>query len=155
VAGACAARRAGAVERIPHTSPRPQPRRIRAAAALLRRRGRLLAVQRSGEGLLGGLWELPGVALRARERPERALGQALRASVGLEVERFEAAGQVQHAFTHRRLQLHVFRGEAAPGRVRLSGYRAHRWVTSEHFRALPQARATHKALALALGERPS
>jgi A/G-specific adenine glycosylase len=150
VAAACRARRTGEEEAIPRPRRRPAPRRVRAVAALVVRRGRVLAVRRAETGLLGGLWELPGSEIGARERPERVLGPALAAATGLAVRGVEPLGVVTHLFTHRRVETHVFRASAAAGRVRLAGWAAHRGVAPAELRALAQGRATRKAIELAL-----
>jgi len=144
----CAARAAGDPETLPIKSKAKPPRRIEAAAGLLVRRGRALAVRRPPEGLLGGLWELPGGELGPKEPPEAGLRRSLVERVGLRVTSAERLGAVDHVFTHRRLRLHVFRCEPPEGRVRLSGFDAHRWVAPAALGELPQGKATKKALAL-------
>ena len=70
---------------------------------------------------------------------------------GLEVVVLEAerVGAVEHLFTHRRLELEVFRARIAPsGRVRRSDYIAHRWVAPDALLDLAHAGATRKALTL-------
>jgi A/G-specific adenine glycosylase len=150
VASACRARREGALDSIPRPRRRPAPRRVRAVAALVARRGRVLAVRRAASGLFGGLWELPGSEIGARERPDRALGPALARATGLALKDIEALGVVTHLLTHRSVETHVFRARVASGRVRLTGYAAHRWVTPEALSALPQGRAARRAIGLAL-----
>jgi A/G-specific adenine glycosylase len=149
----CRAAAAGDAESLPCKAPRRAPTRVRAAAALLFRRGRALAVRRPERGLLGGLWELPGAELAGRARPERAVRTALEAALGLSIEELERVGSVEHVFTHRRLELLVFRGRPGPGRVRLEGYTAHRWVAPAGLGGLPHGRPTRKALKLALAGR--
>ncbi len=144
----CAARRAGDPEALPVVRRRSEPRRIRAAAAWVTRRGRALAVRRPSGGLLGGLWELPGGEIRRGESPTRALRRALRDCAGLALRRVEPVGVVEHLFTHRRLHLHVFRGEAAAGRVRRRGIERHLWLPAGELAALPQSAMTRKALHL-------
>jgi A/G-specific adenine glycosylase len=146
----CQAARAGDPETIPRKTRRPEPRLLRAGAALLLRRGRALAVRRPAGGLLGGLWELPGTELEGTRRPERAVASALEAAIGLRVGKLEQLGQVDHLFTHRRLELLVFRGIPGAGRLRLDGYTEHRWVSPPRLGGLPHGRATRKALELAL-----
>jgi len=148
VRASCAALRTGDPESLPVGSRKPAVRDVVAAAAIVARRDRTLAVRRPEEGLLGGLWDLPGGDLAARERPADGLRRALRERVGLEVGALERLGCVEHVFTHRRLRLHVYRCEAAPGRVRLDGFDAHRWVGQAALRALPAGNLTRKALAL-------
>jgi A/G-specific adenine glycosylase len=121
---------------------------VEAVAALLVRRGRALAVRRPPSGLLGGLWELPGGDLHPGEAPGAGLRRLLRERVGLQALRPRAAGLVEHAFTHRRLRLHLYRCDTRPGRVHLAGFDAHRWLVPAALRRLPHGAVTRKALAL-------
>jgi A/G-specific adenine glycosylase len=145
----CGARAAGDPEALPVKRPKAPPRRAFAVCAWVVRRGRALAVRRPPEGLLGGLWELPGGELEAREAPEEGLARTLRERVGLVVKRAEPLGRVEHVFTHRRLSLEVYRAEVAPGPVRRSGFDAHRWLAPRRLGELPTSAVANKALALA------
>jgi len=143
----CAAHAQGRAESLP-VKARPAPaRRLEAVAGFLVRHDRVLAVQRPQRGLLGGLWELPGGELRGGETPDRALARALREGVGLGIRAPEPLGAIEHAFTHRLLRLHIFRGSAGAGRVRRAGWEAHRWVSAAGLAAMPLGGPTRKALA--------
>ncbi len=146
----CAAVRAGDAESLPVRVRKPPSKKIEAVAALIVRRGRVLAVRRPPRGLLGGLWELPGGELAPRERPEAGLRRALLERTGLAIASAERRGAVKHVFTHRSLRLHVFRCDTPKGRVRLVDFDAHRWLPVEALGDLPLASVTRKALALAL-----
>jgi len=146
VAHGCAARRSGDPEALPVRGARRAPRAVEAVAALLVRRGLALAVRRPPHGLLGGLWELPGGDLRPGEAPDAGLRRLLRERVGLRALRPRAEGCVLHAFTHRRLRLHLYRCDTGSGRVRLAGFDAHRWLAPEALRRLPHGAVTRKAL---------
>ena len=148
----CDAYRAGDAARLPRMARRPAPRALEAVAALLVRRGRALAVRRPPRGLLGGLWELPGGDLGAREGPARGLRRALRERVGLAAAGLRRVGAVEHAFSHRRLRLHVYRSADVAGRVRLDGFDAHRWLSPSRLAELPHGAPTAKALRLVLGD---
>jgi hypothetical protein len=54
---------------------------------------------------------------------------------------------IGHAFTHRRLRVHLYRCDTRPGRVRLVGFDAHRWLAPEALERLPHGAVTRKALA--------
>jgi A/G-specific adenine glycosylase len=144
----CDAHRAGDAEQLPLKAARGKPRRVEGVVAWVVRGGRALAVRRPERGLLGGLWDLPGGDLRARERPAAGVGRALAERVGLAPESLRRVGAVEHVFTHRALRLHVFAGEVGAGRVRRDGYDAHRWVGVGSFDALPHAAVTAKTLDL-------
>jgi len=145
----CRARLAGNPEALPRKRPKAKPRKLAAVAALFERTGKLLAVRRPPEGLLGGLWELPGGALQPGETPEEGLARALREGVGLEPKEARACGEVKHVFTHRVLRLHVFRAAAPAGRVRRAGFDAHRWLHRAGLEALPLSALARKAVARA------
>jgi A/G-specific adenine glycosylase len=144
----CDAHAAGDAASLPRKPARPKARRVEGVAAWIERRGRVLAVRRPQEGLLGGLWELPGGLLDTGEAPEAGLHRRLREALGLAVESAQRLGSVEHLFTHRRLELHVFRCEGVSGRVRRSGFDAHRWMAPDAVRGLGHGAPTRKALAL-------
>jgi len=144
----CDAQRAGDAAALPVQTKKPPVKSVAAAAAWLPRRGKVLAVRRPPQGLLGGMWELPGGELEAREEPAAGLHRALRERVGLRVRSAEYVGRVDHLFTHRRLRLHLFRCDAPEGRTRLAGFDAHRWLSPKALATLPHAATMRKALAL-------
>ena len=126
---------------------------VEAAAALVVRGGRALAVRRPPRGLMGGLWELPGDDLTPRETPARGLRRALRERVGLDVGPLRKAGSVEHVFSHRRLRLHVYRCEAQGGRVRLAGPDAHRWLAASRLAGQLERYSENSTVSL-LGDDP-
>ncbi len=150
----CVARAQGRAEALPVRSRPARVRRVEAVAGYLDRHDRVLAVQRPHRGLLGGLWELPGGELRDGEAPDRALARALREGVGLGVSAAEPLGVIEHAFTHRLLRLHVYRARPGAGRVRRTGWDAHRWVSRTALAALPLGGPTRKALARVQAAQP-
>jgi A/G-specific adenine glycosylase len=146
----CDAHAAGDAESLPVRAPKRAPKPVHAVAALVLRRGKVLAVQRPAKGLLGGLWELPGGEIGARERGPAVLARVLRERTGLEIGAVALAGRFDWAFTHRALRTTVYRCEAVAGRVRLDGWDRHRWVTAAAFAALPLGSVSKRALDLAL-----
>jgi A/G-specific adenine glycosylase len=144
----CAARRAGDAEELPRKSPKTPARNVRAVALWLERSGRALAVRREPGGLLGGLWELPGEDLGEDESLAGALERLLAQRLGVAARQLRSAGSVKHIFSHRRLTLHIYRAQAARGRIRCSGFAQHRWLSAAGFRELPSATLTRKALRL-------
>ncbi len=101
----CEARRAGRERGIPPPRRRPAPALLRVACAALWRDGRLLLVRRASRGLLGGLWELPGVTLHGADPARAAVRRALRRDLGLEASVGRELAAVERQLTHRRLQL--------------------------------------------------
>lgn len=144
----CAGLAAGDPESLPRKTPKPKPRRVAAVGGWIERRGKVLAVRRPDEGLLGGLWELPGGDLAAKESPAAGLARTVADRVGLRVTARHAVGEVEHLFTHLRLRLHVFRCDTPEGRIRLDGFDAFRWVAPRALSELPHGALMRKALAM-------
>jgi A/G-specific adenine glycosylase len=80
------------------------------AAAVIIDRGRVLLAQRPSKGLLGGMWEFPNARVNAD--PAKELTKVLNAAYSLRVKRNEALGIIQHAYTHFKVTVHVFRCES-------------------------------------------
>ena len=127
----CLALRRGTVEERPSRKRRPPPPRRVEVAALLRRDGRILALRRPSNGLLGGLWDFPAVALpapTASVSPAATLTAALRQDLGLRCRVGEEVRVLRHVFSHFRLRLAVHRASWRSGEV--TGSRVHRWLAA-------------------------
>jgi A/G-specific adenine glycosylase len=148
----CQARRLG----VQHERPLPRPRaplpQRQAAAAVVRKNGRVLLIQRPPEKLLGSLWAFPQSPSHAR-RPAADLQRALRNEWGLKIEvGAELATQVQ-TFSHYRLTLRVFdcrwTGGSAAGADR-------KWVRPSALDRYPMGKADRQiARGLQAPERPA
>jgi len=79
------------------------------AAGVIIKGGKVLLAQRPVTGLLGGMWEFPNA--RVEQDPAKELVKVLRAAYNLKVQRKEAVGVVQHAYTHFKVTVHAFRCE--------------------------------------------
>ena len=110
---ACDAAARGDAEELPIKAAKKPPLPFEAVAAWVVRRGRVLAARRPDEGLMAGMWELPGGGPPRRRDPEAGLRRTLRERFALDAKASEAIGEVTHVFSHRRLRLHVFRCDSA------------------------------------------
>lgn len=100
----CAAASLGRPTEFPKRAKKPErPWRRGAALALFDARGRVLLERRPEKGLLGGMLGLPGTTWEAAA-PDVGAWSALATP----------AGRITHVFTHFRLDLEVFVGEATP-----------------------------------------
>ncbi len=135
-------------ERFPLKAARKRPTRVRAVAGLLvdPARGLLLA-RRPEDGLLGGLWEVPGGDWPERVSAAAALRQLWTERIGVSVKVGEVLGEVEHIFTHRKLRLVVHEITEVRGEPQARGYPEVRWVSSETVTRLPLSRLTQKVLA--------
>ena len=143
LAPACHARRTNTQAKFPRRPARKTVPTRHACAVLIRRRGRLLLVQRREQGLLGGFWELPG-GETPRKPDARAAAAAVRRQTGLSVSDLSDQGEIIHVFSHFRLHLSLFAAGRCAGRLR-SHARA-RWVTNAELARLPVSTAHRRAL---------
>jgi len=145
----CDAHARGDAEALPIKKAKAKPRSMRAVAAWIERDGRILAARRPEEGLMAGLWELPGGVIEAKDEAKERVRDVLRSTIGLDLRLASSVGHIEHVFTHRRLRLEVFRCRADKGdRVKRQGYTAHRWIAPDRFLDLAHAGPTRKAMAL-------
>ena len=127
----CLAKGRGTAAERPVRRRRPQPPTRSWAAAVVERGGSLLIVRRLPEGLLGGLWELPGGEVAANEGSEDALRRHLRDGLGMEVQVRGEIAVVRHAYTHFRVTVQVRACEAEGQPHPNAGWDGHHWLAPE------------------------
>ncbi len=90
-----------------------EPReRLRVAAAVVWRGGRLLMTRRPPGGPLGGMWEFPGGKLEPGETPEAALARELSEELGVGATPGEVVSVERHDYAHGlSVELHFVRCE--------------------------------------------
>ena len=108
----CKAHENGTQQLRPVLKPKKKTPHYVHAAGVIIYRGRALLVQRPPDGLLGGMWEFPNGRVAAD--PAKELTNVLNAAYRLKVKRKEALGTIQHAYTHFKVTVHVFRCDCAP-----------------------------------------
>ena len=107
----CKSREYGTQDTCPVLKPKKKVPHYIHAAAVIVQRGRVLLAQRPSKGLLGGMWEFPNA--RVESDAEEELTKTINTAYKLRVKRKAALGIVQHAYTHFKVTVHVFRCEAA------------------------------------------
>lgn len=104
----CQAYAAGVAERLPiRRARRPIPV-VDAVVAVICRNSRYLLVRRPVDGLLGGLWTLPGREVLDGQSQVEVLRTHLRQNLGVAVAVGTQLAVIQHEFSHRRLRLHAY-----------------------------------------------
>lgn len=116
------------------------------AVAAILKRGRILIGRRRPEGLLGGLWELPGGKIHPGESAPAAAVREVREELGIEVRALRELVTVRHAYSHFRVTIHAFACRHVAGRARPIGCDKCRWVGLADLGPYPFPAATLKIL---------
>jgi A/G-specific adenine glycosylase len=109
--GLCQARDLGIEGEIPRRRVKKAVPTVSQIALLIGCNGKLLVRRRPLEGMLGGLWEFPSGAVPDGRTPDQTAAALLR-DLGF-CGAPEAAGGVAHAYSHFKLDLHLFRAAAS------------------------------------------
>jgi len=141
----CRGLASGIAETLPRKKKKAPPTPIAGVCGALTREGGLLIVRRPPEGLLAGMWELPGVTLRDGEGPREGLHRAFGGRLGLTLTGGEPVGGITHVFTHRRLSMSVWRVEVTgePAGAELPEWR---WVAAAELESLGLSKLMRKCL---------
>ena len=108
-AALCQGRAQGIAETLPRKSPKAaSPQRYGAAFWMVRKDGVVFLQRRPARGLLGGMMEVPSTPWRGKAWSEAAALAAAPAKARWRL----APGAVTHTFTHFRLELKVYVGDA-------------------------------------------
>lgn len=142
----CQARAADQAAQYPRRIARRTTPKYHIAVGVVIKNDRLLITQRDPDGLLGGLWEFPGGKIKKGESAKGAVVREIREEVNLAVIVEERLTQVNHAYTHFKIQMDVFICRFVDGRVRLKGPVDFRWVTAAGIKRFPLPKANHKFL---------
>ncbi len=129
---------------LPRRKQRKPTPQVQVAVGVVADRGKVLITRRPEDGLLGGLWEFPGGKIEPPESPREACKRELREETGLEVAVGKQMATIEHAYTHFKVQLHVFRCERTGGDVVLDGPTDYRWVGPEELDNFAFPKANHK-----------
>ncbi len=153
--GCCLAHHRGEVSRLPRRTTRKRPPRRRRVVGVIAFRGRLLLELRPPQGLLGGLWELPGLYLDDREGEEAGLGRLLarldpEGALGVRCLPPDRRVRVEQVYTHFHESITAFRCKAVrgtpPRTVHRRRGRPPRWVHPNHLGRYPLTGAARKVL---------
>ena len=142
----CRAAIRGRAHRRVNTGRAKTPPHYDVAVGVILKRGRILIGRRRPEGLLGGLWELPGGKILPGESPAAAVVREVREELGIDVRPVRELPTVDHAYSHFRVTIHPLVCEHVAGRPRPIGPDACRWVAIAALDPYPFPAATIRIL---------
>jgi len=144
----CRAHAAGTVNDRPVRKAKPATPHHDVVIAALRKNGRYLLGNRPQNGLLGGLWEFPGGKVKPGEAHPAALRRELREELGIRIAVGDCITTVDHAYSHFRVSLHVYRCTLQSGTPKAKAHTELKWVAPKNFASLAFPKANHKFLDL-------
>ncbi|XVJ50673.1 MAG: A/G-specific adenine glycosylase [Vampirovibrio sp.] len=145
----CRAFQEGRVETLPvKIAPKAVPYKHIGVAILQNEAGAYFIQQRPKTGLLANLWEFPGGKQEARESIEATIQRELKEELNIEVSVGLHALDIDHAYTHLKVTLHVFHVHLnmPPRQLELNAAQAFRWASLAEMEALPFPKANHAIL---------
>jgi A/G-specific adenine glycosylase len=144
----CQARAAGTQHQRPVRRAKKAVPHYEIVIAAIRKNGRYLVGKRPASGLLGGLWEFPGGKVHSGETHECALRRAAIEEIGVEVKVGGLVASVNHAYSHFRVTVNVYRCEALSGTPKARTHTELKWVAPSQFDRYAFPKVNHKFLAL-------
>lgn len=137
----CIAANTGRVDELPVKSSRKPIPHHRIAVAYLEQDGAICVVQRPEDGMLGGLWELPGGRCEEGETLSDGVSRQVERTTGLAIIPGEQRGTIRHGFSHFTIEVHIFDAKVTGGRP-ANGT----WLPREKLHSVPFSRVTMKIL---------
>jgi A/G-specific adenine glycosylase len=113
--------------------------------AVVRRRGKILLRRRSADGILAGLWELPGGEIGGHKSARACLRNHLGA-LNSKLKFRLRIGELRHGITNRRIRAPVFLFDVRPETDFQLPEFHWRWVSPDSLRSYPASSMTLKAL---------
>jgi A/G-specific adenine glycosylase len=139
----CQAHQKGLQDELPMKPVRKEIPHYDYIATVIQRGNRVLIRKRPEKGLLGGLWEFPGGRVEQKDHFNEVMQNEVKQKVVLTPRWF----YIQHAFTHFKMTLHLFRGSIEKARVSVP----FKWVTVNQLADYPFS-AAHQKIVLKLQE---
>jgi A/G-specific adenine glycosylase len=127
VADFCEAHRLGIQDTIPRIRAKRPVKRIRIAALVLERKGKILLTSSGRIRYIPGKWGLPVRTLAKGEKPEEVAAFMCRKMLG-ETVRLEAYTPVRHSIADRRIVCYGFGGETGSTALHFPASGAFHWI---------------------------
>ena len=147
LASRCVAHAEGTAGELPELPKRTATIAVPRAAALVWRRGKVLAIQvPDSAARWAGMWQFPNADVTRSETAAATAARAVHEAVGLRVTPRDKVLTVRHSVTHHRITLDVYRCETVGGTAKALGCGAVEWVAPEKLESLAMP-AAHRQIA--------
>jgi A/G-specific adenine glycosylase len=144
----CSAYRQNLQSELPMSESRgPLPHKQIGVAVIYDKAGRILIDRRRQEGLLGGLWEFPGGKIEPNETVEECIHREIQEELGIEIRVCDRITTIDHAYTHFKVTLNVFKCEHVSGDPQPIECDEVKWVTLAEIEDYPFPKANGQIIA--------
>ncbi|HYV36478.1 MAG TPA: A/G-specific adenine glycosylase [Gemmataceae bacterium] len=133
----CQARKLGIQEDLPVRSASPKTETVNEVAVVVRRRSKVLVVQRQDEGRWANMWEFPHDALQPGESHEAAAARWLPAMTGIDADLGLELTTLTHTVTRYAITLVCLEAAYRRGRFRPTHYQQGLWLEPSQLAQLP------------------
>ena len=133
----CLARKFGIQDEIPPAAKRPVTRTVAETSVVLKKKGKLLLVQRPPTGRWGNLWEFPHGSLQPGETHDQAAHRLLLELTCLHGTIGPELLTIKHSVTHHQITLVCFEAAYEKGRFASEFYQNGAWLEPSELANLP------------------
>ncbi len=110
---------------------------------------KILISKRKKEGLLGGLWELPGGKRQNNENDSECLSRELDEELGIDIKIKNKIGKIKHHYSHFSINLTGYNCDYFSGKAKAYSSEKIAWIKASEIVKYPFPRATLKLFILA------
>jgi A/G-specific adenine glycosylase len=146
--GACQARALGRQEAFPVQGVKKKVPLYPVALAVVVKDRKILVQKRHASGHLAGLWEFPGGRILIGESHAMTLERCLNEELGIIPEVGPMVGSVTHAYSHFKVELHLYLATLKEGAVMPKKGQPINWVTPDELGTLAFPTANRKLFPL-------
>jgi len=117
---------------------------LEVSTCIVKKKNKLLILQRPLEKMLGGLWEFPGGKIENKESKEKAAIREVMEETGLSIDPYYL-GQVSHQYSHIKVCISLFLANIEDDSC-LETKQKYQWVTRKRINDFPLPKANYKML---------
>jgi A/G-specific adenine glycosylase len=111
-------------------------------AGIIWQRDKFLITKRTENGLLGGLWELPGGEIVSSKTPIEALRRQIKEEWNIDINIKKKVGCVKHAYSHFKITLTLYQCQTQESVKNMN--KEYRWITPAEIKYFPFPKSNHK-----------
>ncbi len=113
---------------------------------IIQNNDKFLICKRNSDGLLGGMWELPGGKIKNQESNNSALTRVF-SDYGITLKSNSYIGTANHTYSHFSIEQHGYKCDYIKGNLISENHTEYKWISKGEEVLFPIHKASHKLLA--------